>query len=182
MIDWKYLTDAMSFYTALGYQYVEVPWWVEDDTHRLTCPNDEMVVRSDLGALVGSSEQSFLQMSRDGKIGPGRWMACTPCFRKDVEDDIHQKTFMKVELFVNDHPSKETARMVLLDAWAFFETKTIKSVIINTGPNSWDIEINGIEVGSYGYRESDDLKWVYGTGVAEPRLSKALRLGRQDSN
>jgi hypothetical protein len=34
----------------------------------------------------------------------------------------------------------------------------------------------GIELGSYGIREHDNLKWVFGTGLAEPRLSKVLRL------
>ena len=29
-----------------------------------------------------------------------------------------------------------------------------------------------VELGSYGIRECEFLKWIYGTGCAEPRLSK----------
>jgi hypothetical protein len=37
-----------------------------------------------------------------------------------------------------------------------------------------DIEFAGIELGSYGIRSCDFLDWVYGTGVAEPRLSSIM--------
>ena len=47
-----------------------------------------------------------------------------------------------------------------------------------TGARSIDIEVDGVEVGSYGIREykcGDKIyTWVYGTGVALPRFSKVL--------
>jgi hypothetical protein len=34
---------------------------------------------------------------------------------------------------------------------------------------------NDIEIGSYGMREYENFKWIYGTGMAEPRFSKARK-------
>jgi hypothetical protein len=39
--------------------------------------------------------------------------------------------------------------------------------------DTYDIEINGIEVGSYGIRSVDDVQYIYGTGLALPRYSTA---------
>jgi hypothetical protein len=48
------------------------------------------------------------------------------------------------------------------------------SVDIVATDEGYDININGIEVGSYGFREIGDFMWVYGTGLAEPRFSQAV--------
>lgn len=48
-----------------------------------------------------------------------------------------------------------------------------------TGVMSWDIELNGIEIGSYGVRTCPFLQWSYGTGLAEPRFGRALMAGRK---
>ena len=43
------------------------------------------------------------------------------------------------------------------------------------GKEMYDIEsCNGIELGSYGIREFAGFRWIYGTGVAEPRLSLCI--------
>ena len=39
----------------------------------------------------------------------------------------------------------------------------------------YDITINGEELGSYGIRKCEFLKWIYGTGCAEPRLSTLIK-------
>ena len=39
----------------------------------------------------------------------------------------------------------------------------------------YDLVYRGIELGSYGIRRCSYLTWIYGTGVAEPRLSRALQ-------
>ena len=175
MIDWKMLSKAIDYYQTRGYRYVEVPWTVNEDTHRLTCPNEGRIIRSDIGALVGSSEQSFLELDRDGRLFPGRWLACTPCFRPDTVDDLHQKGFMKVELYVNLAPSIDKVKIMLDHAYAFFNAHAPGlTAVVPTGEGTWDIEIGGIEVGSYGYREADGTRWVYGTGIAEPRFSTAV--------
>lgn len=172
-INWSYLSKAIEFY-GKRYQLVDVPWKVRDEVHFLTCPDVSRVIKSDIGSLVGSSEQSFIQMSLDKMITPGRWMACTPCFRNEEEDKFHQKYFMKVELFDSLSPNLETLKYMVHDAYKFFSLFSRRVSIVDTGPCSWDIFINDIEVGSYGYREVGDLRWLYGTGVAEPRLSLSL--------
>lgn len=120
MISWGLLSAAIEYYSSRGYRYVEAPWVVPDEIHNLTCPN-EWVIRSDVGALVGSAEQSFLAMDRSGNLAPGRWQACTPCFRTEVvADDLHQPYFMKVELYDNHSPSVEKVRPMLDHAFSFF--------------------------------------------------------------
>jgi hypothetical protein len=39
---------------------------------------------------------------------------------------------------------------------------------------SYDLIYRGVELGSYGIRSCDYLTWIYGTGVAEPRLTRTL--------
>lgn len=39
----------------------------------------------------------------------------------------------------------------------------------------YDLMYRGIELGSYGIRKCDFLTWIYGTGVAEPRLTRTLK-------
>lgn len=180
MIDWRMLSKAIEYYETRGYRYVEVPWMVSEKTHRLTCLNVDLIIRSDVGALVGSAEQSFLELDRHGHLLPGRWVACTPCFRPDEVDEYHQKGFMKVELYVNHEPTVEKAKVMLDHAYAFFNAHAPgHTAVVQTGDDTWDIEIGGIEVGSYGYREADGTRWVYGTGIAEPRFSTASAKVRQ---
>ena len=40
---------------------------------------------------------------------------------------------------------------------------------------SGDITADGIELGSYGVRECEFVRWIYGTGLAEPRFSTLLK-------
>lgn len=42
-------------------------------------------------------------------------------------------------------------------------------------PN-YDLVYRGIELGSYGIRQCGFLTWIYGTGVAEPRLSRTMEM------
>jgi hypothetical protein len=41
---------------------------------------------------------------------------------------------------------------------------------------SFDLICKGIELGSYGIRKYNNHKWIYATGVAEPRLSQVCKL------
>jgi hypothetical protein len=42
-------------------------------------------------------------------------------------------------------------------------------------PGSYDIMLDGIEIGSYGHRTCLFCNWIYGTGLAEPRFSRINR-------
>lgn len=51
---------------------------------------------------------------------------------------------------------------------------------IDTSPGafkwaSYDLIYRGIELGSYGTRQCPYLTWIYGTGVAEPRLTRVMK-------
>jgi hypothetical protein len=48
-----------------------------------------------------------------------------------------------------------------------------KAIVVQPTDDCMDLTINGIEVGSYGKREFKNIKWIYGTGLAEPRFSIA---------
>lgn len=178
-INWGLLADAVSYYTDLGYKYLEAPWIASQYHIMATCPAPEMVVSSDLGNLVGSSEQSMLQLDHRGLLAKGRYVACTPCFRKDPLDALHRQTFMKVELYANDRFGTDALDDMIGGALSFFQRHISPEAIgvVATGPDTYDIEVNGIEVGSYGMRSFEGVRWVYGTGVAEPRFSAACLLG-----
>ena len=120
---------------------------------------------------------------------PALYQCVTPCFRDEANpDDLHLQYFIKNELIGVPHPShkkeevpKELLNCVIRNALDFFriyeDTDRLELVEVPM-PNSvvnYDINIRGVEVGSYGYRHIDDFAWVYGTGVAEPRLSQVLR-------
>lgn len=241
-IDWSRLARALEFYERRGYKRVEAPWAVEDRFVELTAPYPEWrSVVPNLGSLVGSAEQAFLQLDAQQVIGKGRYVALTPCFRvaEPKVDDLHQRYFMKVELYANDGPLERALDDIMDDAYAFFQQEKppmarLEGVVGDTGVDGcFDFEINGVEVGSYGirratvqdvavldradlYREQRrvvgdyvpkpqfvpegyevtdlsnmgepririrrerELRWAYGTGVAEPRFTHAcgLAVGR----
>ena len=81
---------------------------------------------------------------------------------------------MKVELYWPKHYGRDVGD-VLRDAATFFGLEGAIPEIVETD-EGWDINVGGIEVGSYGSRSIHDHLWVYGTGLAEPRFSQALRV------
>ena len=91
-IDWKLLYEAKAFYEGLGFEYIEVPWIVEPSATSVTfggAPHG-----TQYGDLVGSAEQSFIQMILRGELSVGKYQAITPCFRSDTLDETHESHFM----------------------------------------------------------------------------------------
>lgn len=176
MIDYQKISKAIQYYKNLGYQELEVPWIVSEDIIRITLPPNGTFVSTSLGILVASAEQSFLDKKRTSNV-VGKFQATTPCFRDEIEDELHQKYFMKTELFINDVVSKDNLEKVISDCSNFFsQFLTVK--VIKTGDLQYDIVdvVNDIEIGSYGIREDKVIgKWIYATACAEPRLSTAMR-------
>jgi seryl-tRNA synthetase len=179
MIDYGKISEAIKYYKHHGFKYMEVPWVVEQSTAKITMPEGKIPIDCMFGTLVGSSEQSFLQLVKDKKLSIGdnsRYMACSPCFRNDLEDDIHQKYFMKVELFLPNHENDEQENLQkVLQLCNKFFNRYIPAKVIKTD-EGYDIvtENKEIELGSYGIRNYNDLHWIYATGLAEPRLSSQL--------
>jgi len=183
VINYALLVDALEYYQDQGYKLIDVPWTVPKDALKITTPsNFDFTNNMYLNKyLVGSAEQSFLYLIRTGQLKEGKYCAITPCFRNDDEDEIHQKYFMKVELI---HYTRKwwkwssSMETMIYDARQFFEqfvSTTVVETVDNRDDESYDIETNGIELGSYGIRHHENIDWIYGTGLAEPRLSIAMK-------
>lgn len=170
-IDWQRLAYALKFYQERGYSYVEVPWIVSSLATNSTLPPDGKVCKVDgYGELVGSAEQGFVELALQRKLTTGAFVALTPCFRGHEIDELHQLHFMKIELCVLSSDNHEAK--VRSDAYDLFKTLGVNATTVITSDGT-DLEVQGIEVGSYGVRKFKDICWTYGTGLAEPRFSIA---------
>ena len=93
-------------------------------------------------------------------------------------DDLHQEIFLKIELACTDNSM--SYRAIANDVIDFYDTLTDKAVMVDFSSfdNTLDIEVNGIEVGSYGQREYMGRSINFGTGLALPRFTQAIHHGR----
>lgn len=114
----------------------------------------------------------------DNKLSFGKYMAVSPCFRDEIENtEIHKQYFIKVEL-INILPNNDNANFLIKEicneTFGFFKSY-LDCELIKTD-QGFDIQTTDtkIELGSYGIRNYKNLVWIYGTGVAEPRLSYCL--------
>jgi hypothetical protein len=78
------------------------------------------------------------------------------------------------ELIKTDIVNEDALHDIVNNSYLFFRNY-IPDVKIVTTDEGFDIMYENIELGSYGIRECEFLKWIYGTGCAEPRLSKAIK-------
>lgn len=189
-INYQHLADAVKFYGD-KYAELQVPWIVNEKAISSTSPFGVKLFSTFAGHLVASGEQSFVQLLLDGKLPPGRWMCVTPCFRNEESlTKFHHMHFMKVELISyypidnDDHVyhyhelCKREEEEMIKTALAFFQ-QYVPAEVVKTNVG-FDIQSNGLELGSYGIREAVGCRWVFGTGCAEPRLSDAIiRSGNQ---
>jgi hypothetical protein len=176
VIDYSIIADSIEYYQKNDFKRIESPWTVTKAVSDITKPPecDEFTIKEKNKVLVASGEQSFLYLYLKGFLPAGRYQTVTPCFRNDSFDSLHTKYFVKNELIRTDITSVKTLHMMIDIARGFFEKYTPVEVVI-TGKDTYDLVAEGIELGSYGIRECSFLKWIYGTGVAEPRLSGYLK-------
>lgn len=195
-IDYDIVAKAISYYELAGYVYIDVPWQASIDALMITAPSSfskEDVARANPNGFVASGEQSFLQMALDKKLSRGKYCCATPCFRPNdnLKDGLHFPNFFKVELieYMGDDfsdPIKKagTVDSMIEKAAIFMENILGKDLEIEpiidderAGCQSFfccDIvtPMTNIELGSYGYRVANQIgSWIYGTGVALPRLT-----------
>ena len=191
-ISWTNLTEAIEFYSRLGYLKIEAPWVVTKGVWDFTSPAGKAGYWVGDRLLVASAEQSFIEMLGNGDLGLGKYQALTPCFRDDSYDVYRKPYFMKLELIevlaldkltrISEVQTNSKTLGILGDATGFFQRK-LSVETIETNENdplraskSFDILGRGIELGSYGSRRlPSGIHWVYGTGCAEPRLSTVMR-------
>lgn len=185
MIDYNILNNSLFYYKLSGFTHIDVPWIASPSTINLTKPADRDIMAIRDQGLVGSAEQSFLELISQDNLNYGKYVALTPCFRDEEKlDDIHHLYFMKTELIVYDSDInflKSSYRDVLNVCKGFFDKYTTTNII-----KSEDFEGNfchdiidtrtGIELGSYGIRSHGSHHWIYATGCAEPRLSYVIGL------
>jgi hypothetical protein len=179
MVDYLLLSQAIFYYEKSGYTNIDVPWLVTPYVDYLTKPADlrsyEVVGLNK--NLIASGEQGFLYLYLKNHLPKGTFQTTTPCFRgSEVHDLFHQKYFMKTELINTLQPDVDNLDKIIGTAFGFFSKHFDKNHLsfLKTGDQSYDILYKEIELGSYGIRECPYLKWIYGTGIALPRMSKAL--------
>lgn len=199
-IDWGMLADANDYYGKF-YDYMELPYMVPRKVSKITAPpHSSFDIDMQDRSLVGSGEQSFLFLIEngirplDGGMRQLRFLdmtpmyGITPCFRREHEDELHQKQFMKLELFqAFENPKKfheineiqNSVTRMISKAQTFFHQHGVDTIIETTRYGKDIMTPEGIELGSYGTRQTKDFTWNYGTGLALPRFSIAKRKQRE---
>jgi hypothetical protein len=180
IINHERLVEASRHYADDGYYPIDVPWIVQDEAYHVTKPESAGRDFKTIGGnLVASGEQSFLQLMLDGKLDIkdpylSKLQCTTPCFRDEKYDELHHPYFMKVELIDLDACSSKLAVMIA-KAHHFFR-KYVPTRLVQIDYHTFDIvDLRfGIELGSYGIRKYKGFEWVYGTGLAEPRMTQVL--------
>lgn len=183
------MMNSIAEFERKDFIYVDAPWLVQQKVSVATKPFWARPIQHHVAALnhtfqiVASAEQSFLQMryelAQEGNTPTGRWQSMTPCFRDETEIDAqHRIGFMKLELIDWNPCSLDS---MIEAALANFQQYVDCRVILNVELLCFDIvsDKGNIELGSYGRRKAkikdQEFEWVYGTGLAEPRLTVALR-------
>lgn len=174
-INLNILNSAQKHYEEHGYKNTDVPWIVSQVPYEVTKPPGAKDFATLGGNLVASGEQSFIEMMLNG-IKIDRAQCFTPCFRDEVVDELHYTYFAKIELI--DCNATEENLAYMIKAAAFFFNLYTDVEVVELGSNLFDIidKHNKIEVGSYGIREYQNLKWIYGTGLAQPRFDQVISM------
>lgn len=192
MIDYSLIHQASEYYSNLDYLRIESPWLVTREINDLTRPSNasRYLVQKDnedkIKTFVASGEQSFLYLINKGFLPKrGKFHTITPCMRNDSFDETHTKYFMKLELIrystasITDINNK--IQKMVGNALEFFKQHVddsrlqILELKETSEFSSYDIMLDNIEIGSYGYRECLFCNWIYGTGLAEPRFSRLIK-------
>jgi hypothetical protein len=181
MIDYNKLAESTQYYETHGFSRIEVPWTVTNTIADITMPSDKKhfkLIHENDKVLIGSGEQGFLYLYAKNFLPKGKFQSITPCFRSDNITGYHTKYFMKNELIITDKVDRQSLDEVISIAYEFFKRyfKDLNKleVIETDKERSYDIVYDGHELGSYGIRSCDYLKWIYATGIAEPRTTYVM--------
>lgn len=183
-IDTKLVFKAMQYYEELGYTMMYAPLVVDVDVAKHTSPiGAELLYHSHNKVYVGSAEQSFIQLHKEGRLPVGKYMALTPCNRDErVLDETHYLSFLKLELIIVGVECSPQYTQMIKDCYNLFRSnvqEAFQVVKIETTEEGTDIVWQGVEIGSYGQRKMlDGTPYIYGTGLAEPRFTYACNLNQ----
>lgn len=185
------LQDTLDFWVLeKRFSFVDLPWTAERQYLEATRPvgAPDAALDTHYGQFVCSGEQSFIALWDQKRLAPAAgYIGWTPCIRNEPLDELHQYGFMKAELFCPVEAPEEGLALVMgflqaqktlfarlaathLDARIARQLETV-----SVASNQWDINVGGIEVGSYGWREFKGQLYAYGTALAEPRFSIAVK-------
>lgn len=179
MIDYGIIHNSIEYYSSFGFQRVESPWTVTKSISGITKPEwaSNFTIKEKNKVLVASGEQSFLALYNKGFLPLGQFQTVTPCFRDDSFSLVHTKYFVKNELIKTDSTTHEDLMNVIDLAWSYFKDVAGNDVKLKQlDDGTYDLYLGDIELGSYGIRSCPFLTWIYGTGVAEPRLTRAMEI------
>ena len=178
MIDLNLLNESILFYELYGFKRIETPWLVTEAVDTITRPNGVIpyTVENKNKNLIASGEQGFLYLYMKEYLPKGKFQTTTPCFRNDIFDFTHTKYFLKNELIQTDIVTTSSLDKIVEISYKFFSKYFKENLHIEKTSDGYDIMIDKYELGSYGIRECEFLKWVYATGCAEPRTSKLINL------
>lgn len=183
-IDYGRLERALRYYELCGFEYVELPYTASQQAIQMTFDgNYSSQILPNGAVLVGSGEQAFCDLLLQGKLKLNeKYMGLTPCFREEeIYNDIHRPYFLKLELY-SPVPSikagHEYMNFFSSISKRFFQSEIESNLSISKThtPNSIDLNLNQIEIGSYLVNTSNKFCWACGTGLAEPRFSAAISL------
>lgn len=179
MIDFLILNDSINFYEKEGFKRIESPWLVTKSISEITKPSDRIdyVVsyNNKEKVLVASGEQSFLYLFIKGHLPSGKYQSSTPCYRQEPFDITHTKYFIKNELIDTENVTEDNLKRIVNTSHKFMKSY-IKDCEIFKTDEGYDIMYKDIELGSYGIRSCSYLKWIYATGIAEPRFSNTIKM------
>lgn len=184
-INWSFLAHALIEFRNLNYEYIEVPWYINKMYTDYTFNSNNTFLLKYNNHLVGSAEQSFIYYILTNQIPYGKYCSITPCFRDEpILDDLHHKTFMKLELmYFYPNVKIENIFSMMDDVKNVYKKLfNISLDVVNITDKTYDLYFNGIEIGSYGIREVTNYSILYGTGLAEPRFSYLLNKGKINEN
>jgi len=179
------LGQVMQLWEERGAQVVTLPWMASASAMNATRPPERAVdsdISTPFGFLVASGEQAFLDLWTSAwKTGQMR-IGWTPCFRHEPQfDATHHYCFCKAEVFVpvtaqTAQQEVDRVRLLALEILQQLLDRSHQSAELKCvqTEQGYDIECNGVEVGSYGARHHHNNWYVFGTALAEPRWSTAV--------
>jgi hypothetical protein len=106
----------------------------------------------------------FLWLYERNFLPKGRFMSITPVFDKNSFS-------MKNELIITDDVSLPSLVNIINICKDFYEKELNTEVKLVKTNDGFYLEVNGIEIGSYGIKKNDHLEWIYAIGCNEPKLS-----------
>lgn len=179
MIDYNLINNSIEYYTSNGFSRIESPWMISESINDLTSKGrGNYKIEHNGLCLVASGEQSFLYLYNLGYLAHGCYQTITPCFRSESIDLTHREYFLKNELIDIENVTEDRLNEIISITMGFFESIGLSCYVVKTD-DGYDIECDGIELGSYGIRKTELLDYIYATGIAEPRTSFVLKNHKQ---